>query len=93
MGTFGNTLGNIFRFIKKVPIFLLKFVYILPFLLFGVWLLKLVYFSHELPLVEAKKADESAKVTGEDGVFKKILLQKDTVPRDHFHMVHKSEAA
>ena len=73
--------------LKRLPIFLLKVVYILPFLLFGVWLLKLVYFPHELPQVEAKKADESAKVTGEDGIFKKILLEKDTVPRDHFHMV------
>ena len=35
--------------LKRLPIFLLKVVYILPFLLFGVWLLTLVYFPHELP--------------------------------------------
>jgi hypothetical protein len=73
--------------LKRLPIFLLKVVYILPFLLFGVWLLTLVYFPHELPQVEAKKVDELAKVAGEDGIFRKILLQEDTVPRDHFHMV------
>jgi hypothetical protein len=73
--------------LKRLPIFLLKVLYILPFLLFGIWLLKLVYFPHEVPQVEAKKADESAQVTGEDGIFRKILLQKDIVPREHFHMV------
>jgi len=87
MGKFGDTVGRILRVIKKIPIFLLKFIYILPFLLFGAWLLKLVYFTHELPHVEAKKAEESAEIVGEDGVFKKILLQKDAVPREHFHMV------
>ena len=60
-------------FLKKLPIFLLKAVYILPFVLFGVWLLTLVYFPHELPHVEAKKADESAKIAGDDGIFKKRL--------------------
>ncbi len=87
MGKFGDTVGRILRVIKKIPIFLLKFIYILPFLLFGAWLLKLVYFTHELPHVEAKKAEESAEIVGEDGVFKKILLQEDAVPREHFHMV------
>ena len=37
--------SKIIRLIKRFPIFLLKFVYILPFLLFGAWLLKLVYFQ------------------------------------------------
>ena len=87
MGTIGDITGNIFRIIKKFPIFLLKFVYILPFLLFGAWLLKLVYFSHDLPHVEAKKAEEVTEVVGDDGIFKQILLQKDVVPRDHFHLV------
>ncbi|UCG12265.1 MAG: hypothetical protein JSU72_17480, partial [Deltaproteobacteria bacterium] len=79
--------GKIIRIIKSVPVFLVKFIYILPFLLFGAWLLKLVYFQPELPQLEAKLADESPLVAGEDRIFKKILLQKDAVPREHFHLV------
>lgn len=87
MGKIGDTTGKIFRIIKKFPIFLVKVVYILPFLLFGAWLLQMVYFTHDLPHVEAKKADEFTEVVGDDGIFKKILLQKEVVPRDHFHLV------
>jgi hypothetical protein len=82
-----SVFGKVFRIIKKFPIFLLKFVYILPFLLFGAWLLTLVYFPHDLPHVEAKLAEESTLIIGEDHVFKKILLQKDAAPREHFHLV------
>ena len=80
-------LGKIFQAIKKFPILLLKFLYILPFLLFGACLLNLVYFQPELPQVEAKLAEESTLVIGEDHVFRKILLQKDAAPRDHFHLI------
>jgi cytochrome c553 len=87
MSKIGDTGGKIIRILKRFPIFLLKFLYVLPFLLFGAWLFKLVYLTHDLPHVEAKKPAELTEVVGDDGVFKKILLQKDTVPRDHFHVV------
>jgi len=80
MGKVGKVIGGIFGTIKKIPIFLLKFIYILPFLLFGAWLLKLVYFPSEVPKVEAKKTEETQQIAPEDVIFEKILLQKDTVP-------------
>ena len=83
MGKIGKISGTI----KRLPLLLLKFIVILPFVIFGVWLLKQVYFSHDLPHVEAKKAEEFTEIVGEQGVFRKILLQKDTVPREHFHLV------
>ena len=79
--------SKIIRLIKRFPIFLLKFVYILPFLLFGAWLVKVVYFQPEIPQVEAKPGEESTILIGEDHIFKKIFLHKDAVPREHFHLV------
>ncbi len=58
-------------------------MYLLPFLLFGAWLIKLVYFPH----VEARKTVEAPKIAPEAGIFRQILLQKEPAPREHFHMV------
>ncbi len=83
MGKLVNIIGKVIRIIKTIPILLLKFIYILPFVLFGAWLLQLVYFPH----VDAKKEIEPAKVSGKDAIFRKILLEKEAVPRGHFHLV------
>ena len=87
MSKIGNPIGRIIRIIKSFSILLLKFLYILPLLLFGAWLLKLVYLPHEVARLEAKTSLEPSKLSKEDGIFEKILLQKDTVPREHFHIV------
>jgi cytochrome c553 len=83
MGMFDNIIGKVVSIIKTFLVLLLKFIYILPFLLLGAWLLKLVYFPH----VEAKKMVELGGVAAEDGIFRKILLLDEPVPRGHFHLV------
>jgi cytochrome c553 len=60
----------------------LKLVYLLPFLLFGLWLIQMLYF----PQLEAKKIVEAVKPKHEENIFKTFLIKKGVVPREHFHM-------
>jgi len=79
-----SLMGNILNKLKKIPIFLLKTVYLLPFLLFGLWLIQMLYF----PQLDAKKIMGIASHKEEDkNIFKKILKQDELVAREHFHMV------
>ena len=66
---------------KKIPVFLLKIVTILPLILFGAWLLKLVYF----PEFDIKKAIAVSQPAKKENVFGKILEQEGPIPRGHFH--------
>lgn len=75
-------LGRIAGKLLRLPVFLLKLVYLLPFLLFGLWLLQMLYF----PQLEAKKITEIVKPKKEENIFKTFLFQEDGVPREHFHM-------
>jgi len=76
--------GRVFYTIKKFPVFLLKAIYILPFLLFGLWLIQMLYF----PQLDAKKIIEMTHHEKEDkNVFRTILKQDELVAREHFHMV------
>jgi hypothetical protein len=78
--------SRIVNVLKVIPILLLKVVYILPFFVFGFWLLQSVYF----PNVEASNPDFISEITalsGQDNIFHKILNQKDPVPLGHFHIV------
>ena len=68
---------------KKFPAFWLKFVAILLFCVFGLWLLKLVYF----PELEVKKSAVAAPASEEEDLFGNILKRKGPVPQNHFHMV------
>jgi hypothetical protein len=77
-------LSRAFSKLLKLPAFVLKAIYMLPVLLFGLWMLQLLYF----PQLEAKNIIEMAKHKEEDkNVFKTILNQNGPVGRGHFHMV------
>jgi cytochrome c553 len=69
--------------LKRIALLLIKAVYILPFAVFSLWLLSVVYFpgfdlnaSFSLSKY-AKKAAATQQVTGP---------KKPGIPRDHFHM-------
>ena len=61
---------------------LVKGLLIFPLLLFGLWLLKLVYF----PGFEAKKAVAIIEAA-EENIFDTILKNKQLIPQGHFHLV------
>ena len=75
------------RVIHKLMLFLtllLKALYLLPFLLFGLWLLQLLYF----PQLMAKNIFSLNKIRGiEVTESNQIQRQEGTAPREHFHMV------
>lgn len=75
--------GRVLHNILRLPVFLLKVAYLLPLLLFGLWLLQMLYF----PQLEAKKIAEIVKFKKKEDIFKTFLIQKDVVPREHFHMI------
>ncbi len=62
---------------------MLKLLLSAVFVLFGLWLIHLVYF----PQVEAIQAAPQAPSTKEGGIFVKILSEQQLVPKGHFHMV------
>lgn len=78
--------GRVFYNIKKIPVFLIKAIYILPFLLFGLWLIQMLYFpqfdTHEIIDITHHKAED-------DHSFRTILQQNELIAREHFHMVDK----
>ena len=77
-------MGKIFNKLTKFPVFLLKAIYILPFLLFGLWLIQMLYF----PQLDAKKIMGITSHEKDDkNVFKTILIQDELIAREHFHMV------
>lgn len=68
---------------NKLYVLVVKAVFVLPLLLFGMWLLQMLYF----PEVRATKPEVPVKTDQEDDIFKKILKHSELVPRGHFHMV------
>lgn len=68
--------------IKKIVFFFIKIFYLLPFIVFGLWLVSTVYF-HGFHLETRAK-----EVTGEE-VIDIIMRKKEPIPRDHFHMTDK----
>lgn len=62
---------------------LIKTAIILPLVLFGLWLLKLVY----LPPAEAKKTPMLSKPSFETGIFHRILTGQEAVSHNRFHML------
>lgn len=70
--------------LKRIALFLIKALYILPLAVFGLWLLSVVYFpgfdlnaSFSLSKY-AKKTEAPQQVTG---------LKKPGIPREHFHKI------
>ena len=67
----------------RMRTFMLKTVFMLPLVLFALWLIHLVYF----PSPEARKSEESARAAaGEVGVFRNILERGPAPAWTHFHM-------
>jgi len=80
----GSLLSRAYHKLGKLPAFVLKAVYILPFLLFGLWLIQMLY----LPRLEAKKIIGMTQHKEKDkNVFRTILEQDGPVARGHFHMI------
>lgn len=61
----------------------IKGIIILPLLLFGIWLIKLVY----LPDTGGDKQDAGQAEAADGGIFVRILSDQQLVPRGHFHLV------
>jgi len=62
---------------------LIKTAIILPLIVFGLWLLKLLY----LPHVEARKTPAVASLGSDIGIFQRILMDKKPLSAGHFHML------
>jgi hypothetical protein len=67
-------------------IFLVKAIFSLPLLIFGLWLLQILY----APGLMTKKPTAQSEIIEEDGIFRKIYRSDQSVPRDHFHMVDET---
>jgi cytochrome c553 len=68
---------------KRIALFFLKVIYLIPIFVFGVWLISIVYFQG----LEFNKPSSRRTEKKEEGVFKVLAPKQETVPRDHFHMI------
>lgn len=68
---------------KSLTHVLIKTAIILPLIVFGLWLLKLLY----LPSVEVRKLPAVARPSSEIGIFQRILMDKKPLSAGHFHML------
>ena len=74
--------------IINLPVFLIKAVYLLPFILFAVWLLKLLYFPKlEVVKLGAARVAPMLKPAEEQDVFTAILMSREPISAGHFHMI------
>jgi hypothetical protein len=72
--------------IKKIFLFFLKAIYIIPFFVIGLWLVSVVYFpgfafNSSISLLKNSKIQDTAGAT--------VVQKKEAVPRDHFHITDK----
>ena len=74
---FGKALNRI----KRIGLFFLKIIYIIPFIGFGLWLISVVYFQGFDINASISDYDE------DDDMIKIIVKKKGSVPRGHFHMI------
>jgi len=80
--------AGILRVFKKVLLSWAKLLYVVPFFIFGLWLVCVVFFpgfdlNASISLLKYQQPSETV-VTG--------VLKKEEVPRDHFHMVDDAVA-
>lgn len=76
-------MGKIGNSVKAFLAFLFKVICVLPLLIFGIWLLQLLYF----PDFSLTGEDAAATPKGGGKMFMEILNRKEAVPREHFHMI------
>ena len=62
---------------------LMKVALVVPCVVFGLWLIMMVYF----PQAEPHKAVALVRPAEEGGIFVKILSEQQLVPKGHFHLV------
>ena len=79
-----SILAGVISALKRISFFVIKTLYILPFAIFGLWLLSVVYFpgfdlnaSFSLSKY-AEKSEATQQITG---------MKKPGIPRGHFHMI------
>jgi len=77
-----SIIGWIFSAAKGGGSFFLKFLYLLPLIVFGLWLISHVYISG----FDLSEFSSVGSENQDDTMSKMILQQNDMVPRDHFHM-------
>jgi hypothetical protein len=68
---------------NKIGTFALKAVFVLPLVVFGVWLIQMLYFSE----VKASKPELPLKAVSSDNMFREIWQETQPVSSGHFHMV------
>ena len=68
---------------KKIYVFLVKAIFATPLVLFGLWLLQMLY----TPGVDAQKLAAVQKPAEEEGIFRGILRSHKPLGRGHFHMI------
>ena len=68
---------------SKWYIILVKAVFAIPLLLFGLWLLQMLY----VPGIDAGKPAAKPMPVEDEGIFRKILKSDKRPPQPHFHMV------
>ena len=71
---------------RKLYIFLIKTIFALPLLIFGIWLLQILY----APGLLAKKPAAQIQVVEQDGIIRKKYQGDDPLARGHFHMVDET---
>ena len=71
---------------NKIGTFVVKAVFGLPLLVFGLWLIQMLYF----PAAKASKSEVPLTAVGDDLMFREIWLETEPVASGHFHMVDAS---
>ena len=74
-----------FRIFTRIPVLLTKLLMVFPFVLFGLWLLKCVYF----PQMDIGNSVVLQEMSLEEDIFKTILQDKVTNLKDHFHLTDR----
>jgi len=68
---------------SKLSIFIVKAVFAIPLVVFGLWLLQMLY----VPGIDAGKPAAKPMPVEDEGIFRKILKSDKRPPQPHFHMV------
>ena len=74
---------GVFRIFKRIVLSFLKVIYVVPFFVFGFWLVSVVYF----PGFDLNASISLLKYRKNHDVGKSIIRKKETIPKDHFHMI------
>ena len=71
---------------NKIGTFALKAVFVLPLVVFGIWLIQMLYF----PKAKASTSAVTLKTVSSEHMFRAIWQETEPVSKGHFHMVDAS---